>query len=173
MKEILEELPFEPTPDHRVIVNSKFRISLDRALSLYRTSREEALNSVYKQKEIMRTRSLEVEADIEEVAASCGHFSYSLLDFGEQLKDLLSILDELQLESEERPNGRSWNWLKFWHWRTRNNKDPDVGKLSQMLGPSLDIFQLTTSFRTVAHIGTKKPIKYDSYSPGKAKWDPG
>ncbi|KAL1846057.1 hypothetical protein Plec18170_009407 [Paecilomyces lecythidis] len=134
LKEILEELPFEPTPDHRVTVNSKFRISLDRALSLYRTSREEALNSVYKQKEIMRTRSLEVEADIEEVAASCGHFSYSLLDFGEQLKDLLSILDELQLESEERPNGRSWNWLKFWHWRTRNNKDPDVERL-RISGP--------------------------------------
>jgi hypothetical protein len=29
------------------------------------------------------------------------------------LKDLLIILDELQLE-EEHPTGRSWNWLKFW-----------------------------------------------------------
>ncbi|KAJ9223066.1 hypothetical protein DTO169C6_4540 [Paecilomyces variotii] len=127
LKEILEELPFGPTPEHRVVVNSKFRISLDRALSLYRTSREEALKSVYKQKEIMRTRSLEVEADIEEVAASCGHFSFSLLDFGEQLKDLMAILDELQLEFEERPNGRSWNWLKFWRWRTGNSNDADAG----------------------------------------------
>jgi hypothetical protein len=34
-----------------------------------------------------------------------GHFSFSLLEFGEQLREMLSILDELQLEVEERPNG--------------------------------------------------------------------
>lgn len=173
MKEILEELPFGPTPEHRVVVNSKFRISLDRALSLYRTSREEALKSVYKQKEIMRTRSLEVEADIEEVAASCGHFSFSLLDFGEQLKDLMAILDELQLEFEERPNGRSWNWLKFWRWRTGNSNDADAGKRSQMHIPVVDDFQLMPSSRTPdLCVRSKGHIQYDLYSPWKAEGSP-
>lgn len=71
----------------------------------------------------MRIQTLEVEADLEEVSASCGHFSFSLLEFGEELKVLLSILDELHLEVEERPNGKSWSWLKFWHW---NEPEGDV-----------------------------------------------
>ncbi|THC89251.1 hypothetical protein EYZ11_011297 [Aspergillus tanneri] len=114
IKEIFREIPFKPGPYYQVSVNSKFRTSLDRALELYRESRESALNTIYRHKEVLKIRTLEVEADLEEVSASCGHFSFSLLEFGEQLKDLLTILDELQLEAEERPNGRSWSWLKFW-----------------------------------------------------------
>jgi hypothetical protein len=34
---------------------------------------------------------------------------------------MLSILDELQLEVEERPNGRTWSWLKVWQW-SRNTE---------------------------------------------------
>jgi hypothetical protein len=117
LKEIFKEIPFKPAPDFRVVVNSRFRTSLDRALDLYRGSREEALKTIYRQKDVLNIQTMEIEADLEEVAASCGHFSFSLLEFGEQLKELLAILDELQLEAEERPNGRSWNWLKFWHQR--------------------------------------------------------
>lgn len=75
----------------------------------------------------MKVQSMEVEADLEEVSASCGHFSFSLLEFGEQLKDLLAILDELQLESEERPHGRSWNWLKFWRWGRLASENKGTG----------------------------------------------
>ncbi|KAL5337857.1 transcriptional regulator of RNA polII, SAGA, subunit-domain-containing protein [Aspergillus crustosus] len=114
LKEIFKEIPFTPAPHYRVSIDSRFRISLDRALGLYKESRGEALKKIYRQKEIFRIKSVEIEADLEEVAASCGHFSFSLLEFGEQLKESLAILDELQLESEERPRGRSWNWLKFW-----------------------------------------------------------
>ncbi|KAL4927421.1 transcriptional regulator of RNA polII, SAGA, subunit-domain-containing protein [Aspergillus undulatus] len=112
--EIFKEVPFTPAPHYKVSINSRLRTSLDRALELYKGSREEALKTIYRQKEIFKIKTLEIEADLEEVAASCGHFSFSLLEFGEQLKELLAILDELQLESEERPRGRSWNWLKFW-----------------------------------------------------------
>jgi hypothetical protein len=122
LKEIFKEIPFKPGPDYRVAVNSRFRTSLDRALELYRESREEALKTIYRQKEVIKVQTMEVEADLEEVSASCGHFSFSLLEFGEQLKQLLAILDELQLESEERPNGRSWNWLKFWRWRQQSSE---------------------------------------------------
>ena len=116
LKEIFRDIPFKPPPDLRVSVNSRYRTSLDRALELYRDSREEALKTIYRQREVIGVQTLEVEADLEEVSASCGHFSFSLLEFGEQLKELLTILDELQLESEEKPTGRSWSWLKFWRW---------------------------------------------------------
>ena len=97
-------------------MNGRLRISLDRALDLYKESREKTLASLYQQKETMKLKTHEAEADLEEVSASCGHFSFSLLEFGEQLQEMLAILDELQLEVEERPHGRSWSWLKFWQW---------------------------------------------------------
>lgn len=114
LKEIFKEIPFAPDRHYKVSIDSRFRTSLDRALELYKASREEALKTIYRQKEIFKIKTVELEADLEEVAASCGHFSFSLLEFGEQLKDLLDILDELQLESEEQPHGKSWTWLKFW-----------------------------------------------------------
>lgn len=119
LKEILAELPYGPAPDFKVIINSKFRISLDRALGLYRNARNEALKTIYWHKDLAKAKSVEVEADLEEVAASCGHFSFSLQEFSEQLKEFLDILDELQLEVDERPNGRTWNWIKLW----RRSKD--------------------------------------------------
>lgn len=124
MKEIFNEIPFGPAPNYKVSVDNRLHTSLDRALGLYRESRRKTLKSLYEQTEAMKMRSPEAEADLEEVSASCGHFSFSLLEFGEQLHELLAILDELQLETEERPNGRSWSWMKF--WRT-DNKSADSG----------------------------------------------
>lgn len=125
--EIFKEIPFGPGPDHRVSINSRFHTSLDRALELYKDSREKALKAIYREKEVMRIRTMELKADLEEVSASCGHFSFSLLSFGEELKELLVILDQLQLEAEERPRGRSWNWLKFWRREEAETDDLDTG----------------------------------------------
>lgn len=114
--------------------NSKFRTSLARALDLYRDARNDSLNLLYRQREIQKVSSLEIEADLEEVAASCGHFSFSLQEFAEQLKGLLDILDELQLEIEERPKGRSWEWLKPWRSGRvggRDNCASDTSKFSK------------------------------------------
>jgi hypothetical protein len=54
----------------------------------------------------------EVLADIEEVSACCGHFSFSLLDFAEDVLTYLDILDDLKLEMEAHV--KSWRWLIFW-----------------------------------------------------------
>lgn len=128
MGEIFKEIPFGPAPGYKVSTNSRLGISLDRAIDLYRESRERALTSIYRQKEVLKIRTLETEADLEEVSASCGHFSFSLLEFSEQLGELLAVLDELQLEAEERPNGRSWSWMKF--WRNREAEANAVDALS-------------------------------------------
>ncbi|KAK2762801.1 hypothetical protein FQN54_000976 [Arachnomyces sp. PD_36] len=130
LKEILAELHYGPSMAD--FHNSKFRTSLNRALDLYRSARNESLELLYRQREIQKISSLETEADLEEVAASCGHFSFSLQEFAEQLKGLLDILDEIQLEIEERPGGRSWEWLKPWRSKKqgRGNFASDSGRVS-------------------------------------------
>ena len=133
LMEILDELPYAAAPEWKIGVNPKFRMSLERAVALYVESRKEALQMVYNEKIGDADRPLEVEADYEEVAASCGHFSYSLLEVADSVKEYLDILDELQLEHEERPNGRSWNWLKFWRHRPAVkddvSRDPEYATL--------------------------------------------
>lgn len=60
----------------------------------------------------------DVLADIEEVSACCGHFSFSLLDFAEDMLEYLNHLDDLKNELESPQ--RSWKWLVFWRrgsWR--------------------------------------------------------
>lgn len=114
--------------------NTKFHSSLDRALKLYRDAREAALASVYRERDFARIQSPEVEADLEEVSASCGHFSFTLMEFGEQLKGLLQILDELKLECDERPQGLTWNWLKFWRVFTSSGPESsNSGKLTNII----------------------------------------
>ena len=87
---------------------------------------------LYKNKELSQARPLEVEADHEEVAASCGHFSFSLLYFANEMKIYLDILDDLKFEIDERPGGRTWSWLKVWRGNLRSrkcNRDPGKGLL--------------------------------------------
>ena len=112
MKKVLDELPY--APDGSIAVNAHFRTSLDDAIELYTSSREEALNQLYKTKELTKQSPVEMEADFEEVGASCGYFSFSLLDFATEMRTYLEILDDLKLEIEERPDGKTWNWLKVW-----------------------------------------------------------
>lgn len=81
---------------------------------MYTNARGIALASLYREKDFNKTRPMELEADLEEVAASCGHFSFSLLDFANELNAYLDILDELKVEIDERPSGRTWNWLRIW-----------------------------------------------------------
>ncbi|QVM07464.1 hypothetical protein D8B26_002164 [Coccidioides posadasii str. Silveira] len=162
LREILGELPYGPAPDFKIAINNKFRISLDRALDLYRTSRNDALNAIYMQKDFIRVKSAEVEADLEEVAASCGHFSFSLQEFAEELKDFLDILDELQLEVEERPGGRSWTWLMPWRSRPKTNGDDD------MTDPSIPISSIDPKLMSVSPTGTSGPKENLRYRLWKA-----
>lgn len=79
------------------------------------------MSQLYKSKELTKPRPVETEADFEEVAASCGYFSFSLLDFANEMRTYLEILDDLKLEVEERPDGKTWSWLKVWR-RTSDSK---------------------------------------------------
>ena len=115
LKQILDELPYGPAPQFKIAVNPHFRSSLVEAITLYSNARGEALALLYKNKELCLSRPMALEADFEEVAASCGYFSFSLLNFAQEMKSYLDILDEFK-DEVEKPfwQRRSWTWLKFW-----------------------------------------------------------
>jgi len=91
---------------------------------MFATARKEALGFVYKNKLPAKTGSLEVAADFEEVAASCGYFSSSLQDFAEDMITYLDILEELKGDVNRSPRKRTWKWLLFWRrWGKWNKRD--------------------------------------------------
>src|SRR5438067_941245 len=109
---MLDELPFGPGRNYRIEVNDHFESSLTKALKLYSSARIEALNHLYLSEEITEMGSGDVAADKEEVAASCGHFSYNLEDFAKEMFVFLHILKQLEA-LQDHPN-RTWDWMKFW-----------------------------------------------------------
>ena len=118
LKQLLDELPYASEAQYRIAYNPHFSSSLAAAIDMYTKAREEALAVLYKNKELNIKRPVEIQADYEEVAASCGYFSFSLQDFANETKVYLNILEDLKLETEHRPAGRTWRWLKFWGSRT-------------------------------------------------------
>ena len=89
------------------------------------------MSALYKTKELNTERPMETVADFEEVAASCGYFSFSLQDFANEMKVYLGLLEDLKDEIEHRPQGHTWKWLRFWRlFRRKSNGDAgnDPGK---------------------------------------------
>ncbi|CAD6444534.1 6400fd72-2887-4d17-b4c0-db2a38c545ae [Sclerotinia trifoliorum] len=130
LSQILEELPFAEGPDYRITINEHFRSSLTEALKLYSNARAQALQELYKSKELDKTRPESIEADFEEVAASCGHFSFNLQDFASEMQNYLAILEELK-EEVERPKHRSWRWLMFWRKSKSQSKSDAIDNEEQ------------------------------------------
>ncbi len=112
LSEVLRDPPFGEAPEYKISINDHFRQSLTDALSLFNDARAHALQELYKTLELDRTRSDRIQADLEEVAAACGHFSFSLQTFGEEMQKYLDVLDDLKFASEHRK--RSWHWLLWW-----------------------------------------------------------
>jgi hypothetical protein len=112
LKQMLDELQF--ARNGTVAFDERFPTHLRSAIELYTDSRNKALEMLYKSKSMSGPRPVEVLADLEEVAASCGHFSFSLLDLAEEALAYLDLLEELHAEIESKPKKRTWYWLMFW-----------------------------------------------------------
>ncbi|PQE04711.1 ribosomal l19 protein [Rutstroemia sp. NJR-2017a BBW] len=164
LSQILEELPFEEGPNYRITINEHFTTSLTEAVKLYSNARAKALQELYKSKEMDKARPESIEADFEEVAASCGHFSFNLQDFATEMQNYLEILEELKQETE-RPKRRSWKWMLFWRnhrdqsKRDALNDDEQEGLISRELGGEMpkditDIMTKRLGYRKV-EVGTK------------------
>jgi hypothetical protein len=134
LREVLSELPFGPGPEYNMAINEHFRHSLIDAKALFSGARREALSAVYKNKIPTRTSSAAVAADFEEVAASCGYFSSSLLDFAEDMVSFLDILEELKANVNRYPRQRTYSWLKFWQRGRKKDKSGDSSEEASLVG---------------------------------------
>ncbi|RYP35092.1 hypothetical protein DL767_003997 [Monosporascus sp. MG133] len=132
MAGILNNPPFG-APGTPIVIQDQFKESLSEAIRLYNQARATALGELYKTIEFGRTRPETVQADFEEVAAACGHFSFSLLSFADEMQKYLDALDDLKYLVEQ--NKRSWDWLKFWKRISLRSKpkveDPEQDYLIQ------------------------------------------
>lgn len=126
LKQILDELQFDR--NGMITVNDQFSASLRDAIELYRNTRKVALETLYKSRALSGPRPMDVLADLEEVAASCGHFSFSLLDFAEECLQYLDALEELRDEIERSPKHRTWRWLMFWRDGDQDEHTHNLGK---------------------------------------------
>ena len=122
LSETLRESPFGKDPKNEITVNDQLRESLREALSLYNEARGNALQELYETIEMGRARSQKIQADIEEVAAACGHFSFTLQAVGEEMSSYLEALEDLKHMTKH--SRRSWEFLKFWkYWGRPAKKD--------------------------------------------------
>ena len=150
LKQILDELPFKSGSDSEIAINENFHSSLLSAIDLFNGARREALSTLYRNKEISSTHSLARVADLEEVAASCGHFAAAMIDFAEDVILYLDLLEDLKAEMTKEPASRSWWWMAFWRrWTNKSAVKEDLAG-SLFRGP-LDLEALSTDIT--------KPIK--------------
>lgn len=117
--QLLTEIPFAGPPNHEVQINEALREELSKRLDTFNDARADALQSLY---EHIRQESGGNHSQIalEEVAAACGHFSFTLQSFAEEMKKYLDVLEELK-HSYERSQ-RTWRWLLWWH-RNKGDKN--------------------------------------------------
>ncbi|KAF4981419.1 hypothetical protein FZEAL_2767 [Fusarium zealandicum] len=146
LSEILREPAFGKDPNKDITHNEQLRESLRDALNLYNTARADSLQELYRAIELGRARSEKIQADIEEVAAACGHFSFSLQAVAEETDAYLDALEDLKYTTET--GGRTWGWLKFWkHFKLLRspNKDPIEDPERESLIPKPPVKRLKKS----------------------------
>lgn len=125
LSQVLHEPPFGEPPSYEMRINESFGHRLSEKLRLYTDRRVEALQSIYDLIEKERKTNHQSRALSEEVAAACGHFTFSLQTFAEEMKKYLDILEDLSY-ANEHPR-RSWRWI-LW-WKGENWRKPGVSAL--------------------------------------------
>ncbi|KAK9470387.1 Fusaric acid resistance protein-like-domain-containing protein [Dipodascopsis tothii] len=119
LKLILEDLPFGPAPAYELSLHERYKPSLRMAVHMYSAARVRALKEVYAHKIFSESSSCDIYVDQEEVASTCGQFSYVLEDLSTELLAFLGILEDYQHYLSTRPP-RSWWWLLRWRANPRD-----------------------------------------------------
>ncbi|UKZ94684.1 uncharacterized protein TrAFT101_009535 [Trichoderma asperellum] len=110
--QILQESPLGTSSNFEVTISEDLRHNLTEALGEFNVARSNALQQVYTMIEREKSTSRRIQAGLEEIAAACGHFSFSLQTFGEEMQKYLDVLDDLKYVSEHTK--RTWRWLFWW-----------------------------------------------------------
>lgn len=141
LSEILREPPFVRAPrgGFEILVNPNFKSSLAEARGLFDSARAAALEELYDSIELGKSQSEAIQADIEEVAASCSHFSYSLQSVAGEMEAYLEALEDYKFVVDS--GQRSWRWLRFWEyvWMPRwrgGNVAADDAEVQGLLPPN-------------------------------------
>ncbi|ETR97672.1 60S ribosomal protein L19 [Trichoderma reesei RUT C-30] len=124
---ILREPPLGTAPKDEVTISDELRQPLTEALCQFNEARADALQKMYTMIERENTTSRRIQAGLEEVAAACGHFSFSLQTFGEEMQKYLDVLDDLKYVSDH--SKRSWRWVLWWR---KNDVAAEGRKLSTL-----------------------------------------
>ncbi|KAM0227466.1 hypothetical protein ACHAPO_011528 [Fusarium lateritium] len=109
---ILHEPQFGQPPHYEISVDEDLRRNLMDSLDTFDESRSDALQGLYDRIEQMASSDFTTRANLEEVAAACGHFTFSVQSFGEDVLQYLDVLDDLQYVVLHK--SRSWRWLLWW-----------------------------------------------------------
>lgn len=109
---VLSEPPFGEAPNYAVTVNDELRWQLTNRLACFNLARADALEQLYQLIEQNREISRSAQAEFEEIAAACGHFSFSLQSLGEEMQKYLDVIEDLRDVTQLKK--RSWYWLMWW-----------------------------------------------------------
>ncbi|KAI5467651.1 Fusaric acid resistance protein-like-domain-containing protein [Mariannaea sp. PMI_226] len=120
--QVLRETPFHQGPNSEVSVDEGLRQSLTDALGSFNSARTDALQELYSRIGMNKSTVDTKQAHLEEVAAACGHFSFSLQAVGEEVLKHLEVLDNLSYV--DRHKRRSWRWLLWWRVPTHDDRKP-------------------------------------------------
>ncbi|KAH6900571.1 Fusaric acid resistance protein-like-domain-containing protein [Thelonectria olida] len=119
--QVLKKTPFHDAPDSHVNIDDNLRRNLTEALGLFNAARTDALQELYDHIEMADSPEMKL-ANLEEVAAACGHFSFSLQSVGEEVLKYLDVLDNLNYSNQHRR--RSWRWLLWWRAPDLDDRKP-------------------------------------------------
>lgn len=112
ISQVLHEPVFGGPPDHESRFDQGCRQILAGKLNVFILARVAALQHVY---DLVAQRDSSHDGDhvaLEQIAASCGHFSFSLQSFGQEMAKYLDMLEGLQRATDD--SERSWEWLLWW-----------------------------------------------------------
>lgn len=92
--------------------NDHFSHGLSDALSSFNVARSKALQELYEHPTLKDASSPNLQAELEQIAAACGHFTFSLQSLSEEVTKYLDLIDDLKYA--EQHGKRSWRWLWWW-----------------------------------------------------------
>lgn len=107
----LWESDFEKRPSDEESDSNRFTHALSDALGSFNAARSKALQEMYEHSTLRDSSSPGLQADLEQIAAACGHFTYSLQSLSEEIQKYLDLIDDMKYVGQH--GKRSWGWL----WR--------------------------------------------------------
>ncbi|ODV88299.1 hypothetical protein CANARDRAFT_216679 [[Candida] arabinofermentans NRRL YB-2248] len=144
VRQILASIAFDEK--HNVVsLVPQFTESLKAARELFDTRQSKAIKNLYDQELFKQQTDFDTKLHQEEVTASCGNFTYLLLEFSRELMDNLAILNELSKASSHK---RTFGFLKFWDRKKRKNPESTFNGMLEHFQIQQDFSPLSTTLTT-------------------------